>query len=154
MSEREGSRRRFVIDTNVFVAAIKPFAKPGRKSGEDTATLSLLMRLISDERIELMGNTGLTREYRRLAEELDSPTARVLLRRLAEKTTMARVGEDALNRCKPYLPVTEGADVVHAATALVTGAVLITNDTDFDRIGRARVIKVWSISEAIRRILF
>ena len=89
-----------------------------------------------------------------MAEDLDSTTSRRILRHLADKTKIAEAGQDALQRCKPYLPAEERADVVQAATTLETGAIRIPNDTDFDKIRKARIITVWSISEAIRRILF
>jgi predicted nucleic acid-binding protein len=55
--------------------------------------------------------------------------------------------------CKPFFPPGESADIVHAATCLHTGAILITNDAHFRRISEEGLIKVWSISEAIERIL-
>lgn len=152
MSERERNRKRFVVDSNVFVAAIKPFSKPV-KPHKDTKTLSLLIKLIVNERFELVGNSRLVDEYRRLADELNSGTSRLILRELMAKVKISGVDERALMRCKPYLPKEEGADLMHAATSLQTRAVLITNDKDFDRIGRSGVIEVWSISEAIRKLL-
>lgn len=153
MSGLGKSTRRFVIDTNIFVAAVKPFTKPARKVRRDSRTLSLLIKLITDEQIELIGNIRLASEYGRLAEEFNSKTSRLILRQLTEKMTIVVVDENALRQCKPYLPEKESADVIHAATSLQTRAVLITNDTDFDKIRRSGIIKVWSISEAIRRIL-
>lgn len=52
------------------------------------------------------------------------------------------------------MPKEEAADMVHAATCLQAGAVLITNDGDFEKIRDEQIIKVWSISDAIRQILF
>jgi predicted nucleic acid-binding protein len=60
--------------------------------------------------------------------------------------------EEALARCRPYPPENEAADVVHAATCLQSGAVLITNDRTIDRIKSSGIIEVWSISEAIRSL--
>jgi len=45
------------------------------------------------------------------------------------------------------------SNVVHAATCLHTAAVLITNDKHFDKIRDAGLIRVWSISEAIKNLL-
>ncbi|MBI4258537.1 MAG: PIN domain-containing protein [Thaumarchaeota archaeon] len=153
MSGREGRTKRFVVDTNVFVAAIKPFAKPVRKSRENTKALSLLIKLIVNEQLELVGNSGLVGEYRRLAEELNSETSRLILRQLAEKVKVVEIKDNALMRCKPHLPRGESADVMHAATSLQEDAVLITNDRDFDGIRESEIIQVWSISEAIRMLL-
>jgi len=142
-----------VVDTNVFVAAVKPFSGPIQKIRGDTKTLSLLVKLITDEEIELIGNSRLAGEYRRLAEELGSKTSKLILQQLMAKTKIVGVSERVLRRCKSYLPERESADVIHAATCLQTEAVLITNDTDFSKIKRSGIIKVWSISEALRKIL-
>ncbi len=50
MSEQERNIRSFVVDTNLFVAAIKPFSKAS--SGihyKDTKALSLLVKLLFSE---------------------------------------------------------------------------------------------------------
>jgi predicted nucleic acid-binding protein len=52
-----------------------------------------------------------------------------------------------------FFPPSESADIVHAATCLHTGAILITNDAHFRRISEEGLIGVWSISEAIERVL-
>ena len=152
MNRPEKGERRFVVDTNVFVAAVKPFSKPTRDVRKDTKTLNLLVKLITDERLEIIGNSRLVAEYSRLAEELDSKTSRLILQQLAAKMETIEVSEEASGRCRPYLPKRESADVIHAATCLQAKAILITNDADFDRIKKAGVIEVWSISEAIRRM--
>jgi len=142
-----------VIDTNVFVAAVKPFSKPTQQMRKDTETLNLLTKLITDEGIELIGNSRLVGEYSRLAEELNAMASILILRQLIAKTAIVEVSEKTLRRCEQYLPENESADVIHAATCLQTRAVLITNDTDFNKIKRSGMIKVWSVSEAIRKIL-
>lgn len=50
-------------------------------------------------------------------------------------------------------PREEAVDAVLAATCLQEGAVLITNDKDFGRIAEAGIIDVWSITEAINKLL-
>ena len=40
-----------------------------------------------------------------------------------------------------------------ASTCLKAEAVMITNDKHFDKIKKAGLIRVWSISEAIRELL-
>ena len=158
MKKPKASTRRFVVDTNVFVAAIKPFtkkenpaARKRKPSGENTFTL--LIRIITDDGIELIGNARLVSEYRKLAKELNSPTSALILEQLARKVEVTQVREEVIRRCKLYLPVKEAADVVHAATCLQTGAILITNDSDFDTIRDERLIEVWSIGRAIHQIL-
>ena len=143
--------RRFVVDANVFVAAVKPFSKGGR-SHKGTGSLALLVRLINDDGLELFGNRRLIDEYTRLSEELGSEIGALILGQLAGKVSVIEIGEGALAQCRPFLPEGEDADVMHAATSLQSGAVLITNDNDFDRIKKARKIEVWSISAAIRRL--
>src|SRR3989304_6159024 len=101
MSKPEKSTRRFVIDTNVFVAAVKPFSKQTVKMRTDTKTLSLLIKLITDERTELVGNPRLVAEYGRLTEEFDSGTSRLILQQLMAKMKIVAVGVSALKRCKP-----------------------------------------------------
>jgi predicted nucleic acid-binding protein len=152
-SGRRSGPRRFVVDTNVFVAAIRPFSRSRRKASMGTRSLALLLRLINDADVELFANLLLLDEYKRLGEELDSETSDLILGQLTARThEVGGLDERAVARCRPYLPPREDADVLHAATCLQLGAVLITNDKDFDRIRDSRVIEVWSISEAIERL--
>ena len=153
-SVRKRATRRFVVDANVFVAAIKPFSERNRSASTDTGSLALLMRLVTDPELELIGSLWLFDEYKRLAEELNSETSALILGRLTRKMReVTEIGEEAVARCGPYLPEREAADVVHAATCLQSGAVLITNDRDFERIKDSGVIEVWNISEAIKKLL-
>lgn len=152
MSRPEGRTRRFVIDTNAFVAAIKPFTRTLDKQGT-TKTFDLLIRMLIASNIKLNGNQILIYEYRRLAQELHSPTASLLLDHLVNKVEIIDPTNSTIRRCRPYLPKEESADVLHAATCLQTGSTLITNDADFDRIKAAGIIEVWDISDAIRQIL-
>ena len=134
MNRLETSARRFVIDANVFVAALKPFSKPAKQAHKNTKALSLLIHLITDETIDVISNSRLVAEYMHLAEELNSKTSRLILRQLTAKITMVDVDQEALSRCKPYLPEKESAGIIHAATCLQTDAILITNDNDFNKI--------------------
>jgi len=84
-SGRSGAGR-FVVDTNVFVAAIKPFSKSGRvRASTETSSLGLLLRLINDDGQELFANRWLLDEYKRLAEELSSETSELILGQLTAK---------------------------------------------------------------------
>lgn len=159
MSEQERNIRSFVIDTNLFVAAIKPFSKASLSSSttathyKETKTLSLLVKLIVSEDFELKGNSILVQEYKQFAQELQSETSRLIIRQLIEKMKLIHFTIESINECKLFLPPTESADIVHAATCLQSGATLITNDKDFNGIKRSGKIKVWSISEAIQKLL-
>ncbi|MDA4134903.1 MAG: PIN domain-containing protein [Thaumarchaeota archaeon] len=152
-SEGASARRRFVVDTNVFVSVIKPFSGRGPTPHADRGSLALLLKLITDPELELFGSLWLLDAYKRLAEELSSETAGLILGRLTAKMReVTDVGQDAVARCAPYLPEREVVDVLHAATCLQSKAVLITNDKDFDRIEESGMIEAWSISEAIEKL--
>ena len=146
--------RRFVVDTNVFVAAIKPFSKSGRKKlSDNTSSLALLLRPNNDDDLELFSNRWLLDEYKRLGEELSSDTSELILGQLTTKMLeVAEPEKEMIARCRQHIPEREAADILHAATALQSKAVLITNDRDFDRIKESGVIEVWSISKAIRKL--
>ena len=95
-SEGESAPRRFVVDTNVFVAAIKPFSGRSRTASTDTGSLALLMRLVTDSELELFGSLWLLDEYKRLAEELNSETSELILGRLTGKMReVAEIGDEA-----------------------------------------------------------
>jgi hypothetical protein len=84
-SGRSGAGR-FVVDTNVFVAAIKPFSKSGHgRASTETSSLGLLLRLINDDELELFANKWLLDEYKRLGEELSSETSELIPGQLTAK---------------------------------------------------------------------
>lgn len=76
MSRREKSTEPFVVDTNVFVAAIKPFAKASAKK-EIPGAFALVIKLLADDNIQMIANASLVDEYRRLEKELNSPTSSI-----------------------------------------------------------------------------
>src|SRR5271157_3953437 len=107
MSESgENGPRRFVVDANVFVAAIKPFSKFGReRASTDTSSLALLLRLINDDELGLFANRWLLDEYKRLGEEMNSETSELILGQLTTKMReITELEEKAVARCRPYLP--------------------------------------------------
>ena len=61
-------------------------------------------------------------------------------------------GEDIM-RCKPFFPTIASADIIHAATCLSVNAILISNDAHFKAIKEADLIEVWTISDAIEKLL-
>ena len=135
---------RVLLDTNAFVSAIK---HPVR----ETKTLRLIATLLARDNIQLVGNDLLAREYLRYAQLFPSPTASALAAAILETMEVVRVEPRFLSACQPYFRPGSIADCVHAATCLQTGAVLVSNDKDFDPIRKARVIEVYPVSGALRR---
>lgn len=72
---------------------------------------------------------------------------------IVSKAVLVEPDLSHIERCKPFLPEKEYADLYHAATCLKANAILITNDKDFDNIAKASIIEVWSITKAIRELL-
>lgn len=135
--------RTFLLDTNAFVAAVK---NPRR----ETATLRLLVRLLVRQDIGLVGNSYWAEELLRYAEEFRSETSTWLASALLDRARLVLVAPRYVKLCASYVTTPDVADVVRAATCLQEGAILITNDRDFDRIRDEGIIEVWSISKAIR----
>ena len=131
---------RFLIDTNLFVAAVK--------SGKTKST-ELLVRLIEGT-WDLVADDILISEYERYALKFQAHDFFGLVRR---KVVVIEQSEADILKCKPFFPVGSAADVVHAATCLHTGAILITNDAHFEGIKEAGIIEVWSITDAIKELL-
>ncbi len=131
---------RFLIDTNLFVAA--------SKSGWTRST-DLLIALLEGP-WDLVADDMLISEYERYADRFG---ARDLLALLKLKVIVIEQSGEDVAACKPFFSAGGAADTVHAATCLHTGATLISNDAHFNRIRDASIIKVWKISEAIKRIL-
>ena len=142
---KDGSRL-VLLDTNVFVAAIKT---PSRK----TDTYRLLVHLLEREDIRLVSDVLLVQEYIRYAQAFPSPTAAALAAALVEKMDIVRVEDRFLLACAPYFRGGRAADMAHAATCLQTGAVLVSNDRHFDAVAKAGLIRRWTVAEAIRRRL-
>jgi len=140
------SRRSILLDTNVFISAVKDPRK-------QTDTLRLILHLVESEDVRLVGHVLLAEEMVRYAEEFGSETASWILGALLEKMTLVTVSENLVRLCGGYVKTPDLADVVHAAVCLKADAVLITNDRHFDRIGDEGIIEIWGISEAIERLL-
>jgi len=142
-------KRRFMIDTNVFIAAFK--------SGY-TATTRLLLMLLLDPDVELVADEVLLDEYKRWFYHLSSKLpsireqAETLYRLLEAKAVIITPRKEDIEAVKPYMPETELADIYHAATCLRAGAILITNDKDFDNLKNHAKIEIWSITKAIRKL--
>jgi predicted nucleic acid-binding protein len=91
-------------------------------------------------------------EMLRYAELLKSQTAANIVEALLSKTSIVRVPRNYRNICKTYIQTPDRADILHAGICLQTGAILITNDHHFDRIRKEGIIKVWSMTEAYRKV--
>ena len=146
MRRSSGSTRKFLLDTNVFIAAVKD---PERQTG----TFRLLLKIVMDHGIGLVGNVLLAEEMSRYAELFRSERAAVLIAALLGKMEIGIVPEGCVKACRAYISTPDKVDVLHAATCLKTGAALITNDRHFDRIKEAGIIEVLSVSEAIKKLL-
>ena len=146
MSGSGRNTQTFLIDTNVLVAAI-------RNPDEEKKTFQLIVRLIERDDIRLVGNHHLVIEMYNYALEFRSVAALELLESLIAKIEVLQVGKNLKRVCKDYFDTPRKADVLHAATCLKADAILITNDKDFDRIRDEGIIKAWSTSEAIEKLL-
>jgi predicted nucleic acid-binding protein len=133
-----------LIDTDVFVSAAK------NPRGD---TLRLLIELIKDPSIGLVGNDLLVHEFLRYAEVFKSETALGIVSALLGKMRPVRVDESHIRACKPFIKTSDKVDILHAATCLKSGSILITNDKHFDRIREEKIIAVWSISKALLEIV-
>jgi predicted nucleic acid-binding protein len=132
--------QKFLVDTNLFISAIKKWAK----------STDLLIYLLTDPEIELIANDVLLGEYSKFGLELGASEFFELIQSVVKNVNPS---EEYVSDCKQYFPKNEMADVVHAATCLQYNAVLISNDKHFDKISEMKIIEVWKISEAIEKLL-
>ena len=137
--------RTFLLDTNVFVAAVK------HPTGE-SATLRLLLDVLRRGDIALVGNDLWLEEMLRYAEAFRSETASQLIAALVQKTRFVRVDASFRAVCRRFMTTPDPADVLHAATCLQERAVLVTNDRHFDRIREEGIVEVWDITKATRSL--
>lgn len=145
MKKQEGCSQRFLPDTNLLISAIM--------AGKNTRTLQLLLKLLSDEAIELVAGTPLLIELEEIGHTFCQPLPMEVYNALLNKTRRIDPSPESVQTCKPYFPEAEASDMVHAATCLEAEATLITNDRHFDRIRDAGLIRVWSIQEAIEKLI-
>ena len=139
------STRTFLLDTNVFVAAVKD---PRR----ETATLRFPLDVLTRDDVALAGNDLWVEEMVRYAEEFRSETASWLVGALVGKARLVSVDANFRAICRRYVTTPDPADVLHAATCLQERATLVSNDRHFDRIRREGIVAVWTVSEAIRSL--
>ena len=146
MKQLKRDTQQFLVDANVFIAAIKNPKKEPR-------SLDLIIELIENKKIRLVGNDLLLLEFRKYSEKFKSETASHLLKKLKDKIKVVDVKEDSIKISRKYIPKAEIVDIIHAATCIQEGSILITNDKHFDKICRNGVIEVWNISKAIENLL-
>ncbi|MCX6655582.1 MAG: hypothetical protein NTY03_10770, partial [Candidatus Bathyarchaeota archaeon] len=103
MKRSRGSTRSFLLDNNVFVAAI---AHPKRATG----TLGLILHMIADPRLRLVGNIYLAEEMIRYTEVFPSETATLLIEALASKMELIAVEGKYLKICRGYLGTSDQSD--------------------------------------------
>ena len=95
---RRKRSRKFLLDTNVFIAAFK--------SGI-TKTTELLIELLSNPEYELIANTVLLQEYRRWLDKLSKQLpnlrerAKLLYILIMNKITLVEPSKEHLEKCKP-----------------------------------------------------
>lgn len=131
------------LDTNVFIAAIKSLPRV-------TDSFRLIVQLL-DIGIRFVGNEVLAEEYLRYVRALPSPSAAALAASIVGSMEIVRVEDRFVRACAAYFRPGSARDCVHAATCLQLGATLVSNDHDFDSIGRAEVIRRMTVSEAVRQ---
>ena len=146
MKQLKRDTQQFLVDANVFIAAIKNPKKEPR-------SLDLIIELIQNKKICLVGNDLLLLEFGRYSEKFKSETASHLLKKLKDKIKVVDVKEDSIKISRKYIPKAEIVDIIHVATCIQEGSILITNDKHFDKISRNGVIEVWNITKAIENLL-
>jgi len=134
---------RVFPDTNLFISSAK--------SGITKST-ALMFKLCFSEEIELIGNSILLEEFKKY-EELLGKSGKILLEIIRDRIQLIEPDYENIETCKMFMPEDEFADLYHASTCLKAEAIMITNDRHFDKIKKAELIRVWSISEAIRNLL-
>jgi hypothetical protein len=83
-----------------------------------SSSLQLLVECIMNDAIELIGNKYIVDEMQKYQELFESPSASILLTLLIFKTKIVEIDDASILNCKPYFPVDEIIDILHAATAL------------------------------------
>jgi predicted nucleic acid-binding protein len=146
MRRSSPSTRSYLLDNNVFVAAIN---NPLRQ----TATLRLILHMIRDETVSLVGNIYLAEEMIRYAERYPSNMVASLIEALASKMEIVEVEERLLKICRNYMGTDDPTDLSNAATCLQTSATLVTNDRHFNRIRNEEIIRVLSITDAVNELI-
>ena len=113
-----------------------------------------MVECINREDIELLGNKYLIEEMQKYQEVFASASASLIVTLFLSKTRVVKVKDDSIIKAMPYFPKEEILDIIHAATAIQEGAIVITNDKHFNQIKEEGLLEIWSISTAIKNLLF
>jgi len=143
MKQLKRDMQQFLVDANVFIAA------PDKKA----RSLDLIIELVENEKIGLVGNDLLLLEFGKYSEKFRSETASHLLKKLKDKIKVVDVKDASIKISQKYIPKAEVVDIIHAATCIQEGSILITNDKHFDKISQNHIMEVWNISKAIKNLL-
>lgn len=89
----------------------------------------------------------------RYAEEYPSETAATLLQALASKVNIIHVEPRYIKICNQYITTEDPSDILHAATCLQSGSILITDDHHFNKIRDEGIIEVQNTKDTIKTLL-
>ena len=137
--------RAFLLDTNLLVAAIKRLPRV-------TPAFLLVEAVVSNPDIQLVGDSSLLLEYRHYSAAFPSHVGSELVENLVARMLLANIDPSHVTIAAPYFGDDSLADMQHAAACLATDAILITNDRDFENLGRSGLVEVWSVSRALREL--
>ena len=101
-----GKSTRFLIDTNLFIAAVKR---------GNTKSTELFLKLL-DGLWELVADDILVSEYEKYAKKFE---ADAFLAILLGRLVIIEQSEEDILICKPFFPSSESADIVIAADSRV-----------------------------------
>jgi hypothetical protein len=114
-----------------------------------TRSTELIHHLL-DSPAELFANDLLIFEYEKYARTLGTYE---LLNYMKKSVIHLNPSQEEIDACAPFFPECELSDIVHAATCLYADAILITNDSHFNKIKDSGLIEVWSNIKAIKKLL-
>lgn len=138
---------KFLVDNTLFVAGIKAF--PERK----TNSLKLLLHLIGREDADLIVDDLLAEEYKKYAERFGGERTQAVIKALLTGAKIIEPADRFIRSVKPYFDQKSSPeDIIHAAAAIQKGAIIITNDSDFDDAAEEGIIEVWSHSKAMKEL--
>jgi hypothetical protein len=109
-----------------------------------------LIYCLLDSPAELFANDLLIFEYEKYARTLGTYE---LLNYMKKSVIQVNPLQEEIDVCAPFFPESELSDIVHAATCLYVDAILITNDSHFNKIKDSGLIEVWSNTKAIKKLL-
>ncbi len=109
----QNENTRFLIDTNLFIAA----TKRGK-----TKSTELLLKLLEGP-WDLVADDILISEYEKYAAQFGADAFLSLLR---YRVIVVEQSDEDIMMCKPFFPSIASADIIYAATCLSVNAILIS----------------------------